>query len=261
MDINGNIIEFNEMFLNLYKFSTKDVQSLSVFDIIDPIEAEGFNKKWDNIIKGIGFNGQLKTKAKDHTEKWMRGAFSAVYDMYGEVEKIVFIGQDYTSEKQIEIELRNQSEVFKKQEKQLRESEKELSRKLREARIEMQHQYREIEHIKMRNEKILEDAVDAIITTSHDNKIVFFNLAAEKLWGFPKQEVLNQDIGILFSNRIIEENEFLISYTGPGDNKLIGVREKIKIVTKQKKVLPVSIMLSRAQVENEITYTAFIQQV
>jgi PAS domain S-box-containing protein len=260
-DINGNVIESNELFLNTFKYSVKDIQSLSIFDVLDPIETEGFNKKWETIIKGVGFMGQFKAKTKDNEEKWIRGAFSAVINMYNDVERIVCIGQDVTNEKLMEIELRNQTEILKKQEKQLRESEKELNRKLRQVRLEIQQQYKETEHIKLRNERTLEGAMDSIITTSHDNKIIFFNHAAEELWGYDRQEIMNHDIGVLFSHKIIEEDEFLAGYVGPGDNKLIGIRKEIKILTKKKEEKTVLILLSRAQVENDVTYTAFIQHI
>ncbi len=261
LDINGNIIEHNELFLNIFQYTSKEVQNLTIFDLLDPIEIEGFNKKWDTIIKGVGFIGQFKAKTKDNLEKWIRGAFSAVYDMYNEVERIIYIGQDVTNEKLMEIELRNQTEILKKQEKMLRESEKELSRKLREARLEMQNQYKEIEKIKIRNERTLEGALDAIITTGSDNKIIFFNHAAEELWGYNKQEILYQDVGLLFPLHLIESDEFISRYTGPGDQKIIGVRKEVKILTRNKEEKPVLILLSRAQVENEITYTAFIQNI
>ncbi|MBP1667780.1 MAG: bdlA 6 [Bacteroidetes bacterium] len=261
LDINGNIVESNELFFNTFKYSVKDIQNLTVFDIIDPIETEGFNKKWDTIIKGVGFMGQFKAKTKDNEEKWIRGSFSAVINMYNDVERIICIGQDVTNEKQMEIELRNQTEILKKQEKLLRESEKELNRKLRQVRIEMQEQYKETEHIKLRNERTLEGALDAIITTSHDNKIIFFNHTAEELWGHNRQEILHHDVGILFSHKLIEEDEFLATFAGPGDNKIIGIRKEIKILTKKKEVKKVRIVLSRTQVENDITYTAFIQPV
>ncbi len=261
LDINGNMIEANEVFQSIFQYSVKEIPNLTIFDVLDQMETESFNKKWDSIIKGVGFFGQFKAKTKNNTEKWIRGAFSTVFDMYGEVERIVYIGQDVTNEKQMELELRNQTDILKKQEKLLRESEKELSRKLRETRLEIQQQFKEIEHIKIRNERTLEGALDAIITTGHDNKIIFFNHAAEELWGYKRQEVLQHDVGILFSHEIIEHDEFLANYTDPGDDKVIGVRKEIKILTKKKEEKPVLILLSRAQVENEITYTAFIQNI
>jgi PAS domain S-box-containing protein len=261
LDINGNVVESNELFFNTFNYNAKDVQNLSIFDIIDPIETEGFNKKWETIIKGVGFMGQFKVKTKNNEEKWIRGAFSAVINMYNDVERVIYIGQDVTNEKQMEIELRNQTEILKKQEKLLRESEKELNRKLRQIRLEIQQQYKETEHIKLRNERTLEGAMDAILITSHDNKIIFFNHAAEELWGYNRQEILHHDVGVLFSHKIIENDEFLAGYAGPGDNKIIGVRKEIKILTKKKEEKTVLILLSRAQVENDVTYTAFIQHI
>ena len=260
-DINGNIRDFNESFLFLFKYSEKDIVNLAVFDLIDSLELDMFNKKWENVVRGMNFLGQFKVKTKADEEKWIRGAFSAVYDMYGEVERIIYVGHDITNEKLMEIESKKQNEILKKQEKLLRESEKELSRKLKEAREEMQEQFKEIERIKVRNERTLEGALDAIITTSHDNKVIFFNHASEELSGYTKDEVMGKDIGILFSSSNIEEDDFIAKYTGPGDNKIVGKRKEVTIKTKNGDELPVLILLSKAQVEKEITYTAFIQTI
>ncbi len=257
-DINGNITDYNESFQHIFKYTNTELASLSVFDLINPLELDIFNKKWETVIKGVGFQGQFKVKTKNDEEKWIRGAFSVIYDMYGDVDKIFFIGQDVTNEKQMEINLREQTEILKNQEKLLRESKKELSRKLREEKLEMKHQFSMIEKIKNRNEKTLEEFLDAIVTIGSGNKIIFFNKAAEKLWGHNRSEVLNQDIGVLFSDKIIDNNEFVAAFVGPGDNKIINARKKVKILTKDRKEKEVEILLSRTRLEDELTYTAFI---
>ncbi|MBN1951955.1 MAG: PAS domain S-box protein [Bacteroidales bacterium] len=260
-DINGNIKDFNEPFMYLFKYTEKEIDRLAVFDLIDPLELELFNKKWENIVRGMNFQEQFKVKTKAEEEKWIRGTFSAVYNMYNEVDSVVYIGTDTTNEKLMEIESKHQNEILKKQEKLLRESEKELSRKLKEARMEMKEQFKEIENIKIRNERTLEGALDAIITTSNDNKIIFFNKAAVNLVGYSKEEVLNQDISMLFDTENSAEDEFLSSYIARGDNKMIGVRKEVKMKTKDGEEIPVLILLSKAQVEGENTYTAFIQTI
>ncbi|MBN1596960.1 MAG: PAS domain S-box protein [Bacteroidales bacterium] len=260
-DINGNIKEYNESFLYLFKYSEKEISGLAIFDLIDTLELELFNKKWENVVRGMNFQGAFKVKTKSGEERWIRGAFSAVYNMYSEVEKVIYIGNDITREKLMEIESKKQNEIFKIQEKQLRETEKELSKKLKESRLEMKEQFKEIERIKIRNERTLEGALDAIITTSNDNKIIFFNEAAVILFGYNKDEVIGKDVGILFSNKTIAENEFVNKYTGPGDKKIVGQRKEVKIKTKKGDEIPVLILLSNAQVEKENTYTAFIQTI
>jgi PAS domain S-box-containing protein len=258
LDINGNITDYNESFQHLFKYTSTDITLLSVFDLIDPLEIESFNKKWDTVIKGIGFQGQFKVKTKNNEEIWIRGAFSVIYDMYGDADKIFFIGQDITSEKKMELDLREQTEILKNQEKLLRESKKDLTRKLKEEKLEMETQYSAIEKIKNRNEKTLEELTDAIVTIGNDNKIVFFNKAAEKLWGYGRSDVLNQDVGILFSEKTIDMDEFVAAIVGPGDNKIINKRKKTKVLTKDKKEREVTILLARARLEDETTYTAFI---
>jgi PAS domain S-box-containing protein len=258
-DINGNIKEYNESFLYLFKYSEKEVSKLAVFELIDTLELDLFNKKWENVVRGMNFQGQFKVKTKDGEERWIRGAFSAVYNMYGEVEKVIYIGNDMTNEKMMEIESKKQNEILKEQEKLLRESEKVLSRKLKEAKSEIREQYKESERIKIRNEKTLEGALDAIITTSHDNKILFYNKASMSLFEYSKEEVLGKRIDMLFNKKTIEKDEFLKKYTGPGDNKVIGLRKKVKIRKKSGKEIPVLILLTKAEVEKQITYTAFIQ--
>jgi PAS domain S-box-containing protein len=258
-DINGNIKDYNESFLYLFKYSEKEVGKLTVSELIDTLELELFNKKWENVVRGMNFQGQFKVKTKSDEERWIRGAFSAIYNMYGEVEKVIYIGNDITNEKIMEIESKRQNEVLKEQERLLRESEKALSRMLKEAKQEIREQYKETERIKIRNEKTLEGALDAIITTAEGNKIIFFNQAATELFGYDKEEVIGKKVDMLFDKTSIEKSEFLKKYTSAGDSKIIRQRNKIKIKTRDGEQKTVLMLLSKAEVEKEITFTAFIQ--
>ena len=260
-DINGNIKDFNDSFMYLFKYSEKETAKLNVADLIDQRELDDFNNKWESIVNGMNFQGQFKVKDKNGDEKWIRGAFSAVFDMYKDVSKVIYIGQDITNVKQMEIEFKQQNEILRQQEKKLRDSEKDLSIKLREARQEMQNQFKEIEKINKRNERTLEGALDAIITTSDDSKILFYNKAAEGLLGFKNEEVINKDISILFTEEQINENAFTAKYVSPNSDKVVGVRQEIKMQSKNGEEVPVLILLSKANVDKENTFTAFIQTI
>jgi PAS domain S-box-containing protein len=260
-DINGNIKDYSQLFTFLFKYNEKETLKLNVFDLIDQLELDTFNKKWENIVNGINFEGQFKVQTKDHEECWVQGAFSAVFNMYNEVERVIFIGHDISRQKRMEIDFINQNDILKKQEKLLKESEKELSHKLREAKHEMQEQFKEIENIKIRNERTLEGALDTIIQSTQDSKIIFYNKAAELLLGYKKEEVLGQNLSSLFSETSINTDDFIAKYIGNADNKIIGVRKEIMMKTKLGKELPVLILLSKAKVDGETTYTAFIQNI
>ncbi|UCH13542.1 MAG: PAS domain S-box protein [Bacteroidales bacterium] len=261
LDINGNIVDFNEAFLLLFEYASNEIKSLSIFDLVNKLEIEGFSKKWDNVIKGIGFQGQFKVRTKKDAEKWIRGAFSSAYNVHGDIDRIFFTGQDITKEKNMETSINDQTEILMNQERLIRDAKKELSKKIREVKLDMAQEYEIIQNIKIRNEQILEGSLDAIVTISSDNKIIFFNPAAEDLWGYKREEVLNSDIGILFSNKIIDKDEFVAALVGPGDNKIINARNKIKILTSSNKEKDVIIFLAKAKTEEEISYTAFIQNI
>ncbi len=260
-DINGNLKDFNETFTYLFKYSEKEALSLSIFDLVAPMELELFNKKWDNIIRGMNFQGHFKAITKHEEEKWIRGAFSAVFDMYGEIDKIIYIGNDITNEKLMEIESKKQNDILKVQEKQLRENEKVLNQKLKQAKEEMIEQFKETEKIKIRNERTLEGALDAIITTSQSNKVLFFNEAAVNLTGYGKEEVLNNKVNMLFSEETISSDEFVKKYISLSNDKIIGSRKEIKINKKNGEEINVLMLLSKAKVGDETTYTAFIQTI
>jgi PAS domain S-box-containing protein len=259
LDINGNLLDCNKNFIELFKLSQKDIKSLVVFDIINPIELEAFNRQWDSIIKGNGFTGILRGKTSGGDEVLLNGAFSITNNMSHEIERIIFVGVDITHEKHLEAELNKALETIKKQEKLIKDSEKEMANRLRETKSELHSQFKEIEKVKNINEKILEESPDAIITTSQDNHIVFFNKAAELLWQMDRKDLLEQDISILFPESLTEKDELLGSFTRPGDHKITGKRKKSTIIDKNGKEKSVLILLTKARVDNENAYMAFIQ--
>ncbi len=259
LDINGNLLECNKNFTDLFKLSQKDIKSLVLFDIINPIELEAFNKQWDAIIKGNSFTGILRTKTARGDEIWLNGSTNSIQNMSHEIDRIIFVGTNITHEKRMEMDLSVALETLKKQEKLIKDSEKELVNKLRETKSELLKQFKEIEKIKNLNEKMLEDSPDAVITTSHDNRIVFFNKAAELLWQLNRSDVLDQDISILFPETLTEKDELLGSFTRPGDHKITGKRKKSIIIDKNGKEKQVLIMLTKARIDNENAYMAFIQ--
>ncbi|MBN1789427.1 MAG: PAS domain S-box protein [Bacteroidales bacterium] len=259
LDINGNLQDCNENFIKLFKLSQKEIKSLVIFDIIHPIELEAFNKKWDAIIKGIGMPALLRGKTTQGEEIWLNGSFDVVHNMAHEIQSVVFVGHDITHEKELETEVKIQSETLKKQEKLIKEAEKELTTKLRETRNELLGQFRETERIKNFNEKTLEDSPDAIVTTSHDNRIVFFNKAAEQLWKTDRKEVLNEDVSVLFPEHLTDKDELLASFIRPGDHKITGQRKNSTIIDKTGKEKKVKVLLTKARVDNENAFTAFIQ--
>ncbi|MDX9847611.1 MAG: PAS domain S-box protein [Tenuifilaceae bacterium] len=257
----GDIIDVNDKFQQAFGLTQVEAKAKMVFDLFHKNDRKQIDGIWDDVTHGIPYEGQLKMIMKSEEERWFRGTFTAVNDMYGEVAKIVFIGHDITREKLMEIETMEQTEQLRHQEELLRQNEVELNRKLREAKEDIKNQFKEVERVKIRTEKTLEGFLDAIITTDQDGIVQFFNKAAEELLGVTKEEILGQSIRILFPPDATDKDEFLASYLDPGKQAIVGERREISITRKDGEELNVLMLLTEAKVGREHTITAFIQNI
>lgn len=182
--------------------------------------------------------------------------------MYDEISKVISIAHEITEQKNMELLTQQQNELLKKQEIELKAHEADLQEKLAEARREVKAQFQEIEKVKVRNEKTLEGAHDAIVTINQAGDVEFFNRAAETLWGYSRSEVLGQNIKMLFRKYTPEdEDEFMVNLLHPDKRKDVGKRKEVQILAKDGSEKPVIILLAGAKVQNEYTYTAFIQNI
>lgn len=257
----GDIIDVNDKFQQYFQYLLTEAKTRSVFDLATENERKFLEGVWDDVTHGIPFEGQLKLITKRGEEKWLRATFTAVNDMYGDVAKIVFIAHDITREKTMEMETKEQTEQLKRQEEMLRLNEVELNRKLREAKEDIKNQFKEIEKVKIRNEKTLEGFLDAIITTDQDGIVQFFNPAAEELFGVNRNDVLGQNIRILFPPDATEKDEFLAAYLDPEKPAITGERREITITKNDGEEINVLMLLTEAKVGREVTLTAFIQNI
>ncbi len=257
----GSVLDCNRRFREVFDYALVDIYEKTIMDLLHKDEKDTFDDKWSKIIKGKPVEGVFQMLSKEREERWIRATFSPVYDMYNDISKIIFVGNDITNEKIMELKTKEQAKILKAHEEKLKLSEINLSKKLKETREAVRTQYKEMEKVKIRSEKALEGSLDAIISTNESGKIQFFNKAAEELWGLRKQDVLGKNISILFTSEQINENEFINKYVKTGSDKIIGIRQEIFINNNEGKEIPVLILLSEAEVEGEYTYTAFIQNI
>ena len=125
----------------------------------------------------------------------------------------------------------------------------------------MKSQFKEIEKVKVRNEKTLDGFIDAIVTIDHDGVVQFFNGAAEELFEVKRDDILQQNIKILFPDNAGADDEFLDAFLNPSKEKIVGERREITVTTRQGNELQVLMLLSEARIGREVTYTAFIQNI
>lgn len=246
-ETDGTLISVNHNFLKTFKYKPEEIdgQNLKIFffkDDVDELESILLT-----LQSGSNYRGRCRRRTKTGEEIFLLSTYSPVIDNEGDILKIISLETDVTDQVRLEEEMKRSKE--------------ELGVLLEEARNEMKEQFKEIEAVKIRNEKTLEGALDAIITTNKDGVIEFFNAAAEKLWGYRRNEVLGNQVNMLFSAETIKNNDFVKAFATPDLKKVVGERREVAIKDKFGEEVAVLFLLSEAQVGEDHSFTAFIQNV
>lgn len=258
----GSIFEANKKFLELTEITEEDISNMNVYNFQDISNGSKFKEIWKNILKGVPYETQFKINTGLGREIWVQGTYNAVRDMYGDVNKVIYLASDITQKKQVELENEKNTHQLKNQEEQLRKQQAEIQRQHKEFMERTQQQLHEIESQKIRNEKTLEGALDAIVTINQEEKIELFNKAAEELWGISRADLLGQSVKKILPapyNKL-KEGE-VISFLKSDKNHLKGNRTEVNIFNKSGEEVPVLLTLSEAIIGEKYTYTAFIQNI
>lgn len=245
--VDGSLISVNQLFLQTFKYLPEEIegQNLKIFFFQDDID--DLSKTLSDLKNGRNFKGRVRRRTKLGEEIFLLTTYTPVIDNQGEIVKVLSVENDVTDQVYME--------------DQMKKSKEELGVLLEKARDEMKEQFKEIESVKIRNEKTLEGALDAIITINKDGVLEFFNLAAEKLWGYERKEVVGQHISMLFSEETVKNDAFVKAYVTTDGDKIVGERREVPIKNKFGDDIPVLFLLSEAQVGDDRSFTAFIQNV
>ncbi|MCW3785131.1 PAS domain S-box protein [Plebeiibacterium sediminum] len=245
--VDGSLISVNQLFLETFKYLPEEIegQNLKIFTFQE--DADDLNKVLSDLQNGKNFKGRVRRRTKLGEEIFLLTTYTPVIDNYGDIVKILSLENDVTDQVRME--------------EQMQRSKDELGIMLEQARDEMKEQFKEIEAVKIRNEKTLEGALDAIITTNKEGILEFFNAAAEKLWGYERSEVLGQHVSMLFSTETAKNDLFVKAYVNTEEQKVVGERKEVPIKNKFGDDIAVLFLLSEAQVGEDQSFTAFIQNV
>jgi PAS domain S-box-containing protein len=257
----GDLLECNSKFVDLIDYSLYELKEKSIFDFVDKSELTKFREIWNEVARGKSWQGVLYQRTKEGKAIWVEVSLSPVRDMYNDISKIIYIGKDETNEKLMAIEAKKQTDLLKQQEEELQRSKVELKEQLRKAKEEVKQKFKEIERAKIFNEKTLEGAADAIFTFDQNGAVRFFNKAAEELWEIDRDMVLGRNVKKLFKEEHYKDNEFVKAVIDPKADKIVGERKELVIYNNHGDELDVIIILSLARLDDEVNYTAFIQNV
>ena len=108
----------------------------------------------------------------------------------------------------------------------------------------------------------IEKALDAVAMIDENNNVVFFNAAAEKLWGVKRDEVLGKNVNMLVPTDIREQHDELVNRNRrTGTDKVVGCNRDMEMERRDGSKVWINLSLSKVQLGERIFYTAFVKDI
>jgi two-component system sensor kinase FixL len=109
---------------------------------------------------------------------------------------------------------------------------------------------------------LIETTQDAVLSIDREGRIVLFNPAAERIFGYRRNEVSGEKVNMLMAEPYAtEHDEYIARYERTGEPRAIG---RIRTVTARRKdgeLFPIELSVTEIAVDKEVHYAAFIRDI
>jgi len=103
-------------------------------------------------------------------------------------------------------------------------------------------------------------SIDAIITIDHRGLMQTFNPAAQKLFGYSRDEVLGKNVKMLMPSHFREQHDGYVSnYLRTGERKIIGIGRVVAGLRKDGTSFPMELAVGEAMVDGNRVFVGFIR--
>ena len=107
---------------------------------------------------------------------------------------------------------------------------------------------------------IIESAVDAIVLINRRGTIEFFNPAAERIFGYPVDEVMGCNVSMLMPDPYASEHDhYLRRYQMTGDRRIIGIGREVTARRKDGTTFPAHLSVAELTVDGETKFTGIVR--
>jgi len=142
----------------------------------------------------------------------------------------------------------------------------ELRREIAERRLveeRLRQEERELKRSEARKAAILDSALDCIVTIDHEGCIMEFNPAAERTFGYRREEVVGRhlaDVIIPPSFREQHRRGFA-RYLATGEARVLGKRIELVAVRADGREFPVEIAIARIPLDGPPSFTGYLRDI
>jgi PAS domain S-box-containing protein len=122
---------------------------------------------------------------------------------------------------------------------------------------------KEIRDSEARKRAILEAALDCIITMDHEGKVVEFNPAAEKTFGYSRAEVIGRELsGFIIPHSLREQHrKGMAHYLATGEGPVLGRRLELPALRADGSEIAVELAITRISTDGPPMFTAYVRDI
>ena len=106
---------------------------------------------------------------------------------------------------------------------------------------------------------ILDTASDAIVSIDDNHKIILFNNAAQKIFGYSSQEAIGKDLNMLFPQQYGDHRRYLQRFLKKKTIELNETKRSLTALRRHGEEFPIELTLSFLEMEGKVTTTAIIK--
>ena len=111
-----------------------------------------------------------------------------------------------------------------------------------------------------RFDALLAAAADAIIVTGSDGRIQTFSPAAQRIFGYPSEEVVGRNVSLLMPEPYRSEHDgYLSRYSESGVPRIIGVGREVQGLRKDGTVFPLGLSVGHARFHGEDAFVGILR--
>ncbi|MEY2537729.1 MAG: hypothetical protein QOG67_1469 [Verrucomicrobiota bacterium] len=113
------------------------------------------------------------------------------------------------------------------------------------------------------NRALLDSALDCIISMDANGRILEFNAAAERVFGYTRDQALGQELATLIIPPALRERHRigLLHYLKTGEGPVIGRRLEVTAVRADGSEITVELAITALRVENKPVFTAYLRDI
>lgn len=229
-DTHGRVTFLNSVAEELTGWTQPDAEGQplgAVFTIINEQTSQPVENPVERVLRDgvvVGLGNHTVLIARDGTERPIDDSAAPIRDTAGEMVGVVLIFRDVTEQRRAE---------------------------------------REVRANEARKSAILETALDCIITMDHEGRVVEFNPAAERTFGYRRADVIGRELADLIIPPPLRERHRtgMAHYLATGEGPVLGKRLELPALRADGAEFPVELAITRIPTEGPPLFTAYLREI